>query len=97
VSPPFFVVDTILVFLAGRPGAETPKIDDKRFSKASIWRRMATASCKASTEMSMKNSLYRQLRPDASKKSRLLEIARVLVRLDHVASGIVNANHCKTE
>jgi hypothetical protein len=26
--------------------------------------------------------------------SRLFEIARVLVRFDHVASVIVNANHC---
>jgi hypothetical protein len=26
--------------------------------------------------------------------SRLFEIARLLVRLDHVASDIVNANHC---
>jgi hypothetical protein len=29
----------------------------------------------------------------AWQNSRLFEIARVLVRLDHVASGIVNANH----
>ena len=27
------------------------------------------------------------------KRSPAFEIARVLVRLDHVASGIVNANH----
>jgi len=27
------------------------------------------------------------------KKLRLFEMARVLVHLDHVASGIVNANH----
>jgi hypothetical protein len=27
------------------------------------------------------------------KKSRLFEIARVLVRLDHIASRIVNVNH----
>ena len=26
--------------------------------------------------------------------SQLAELARVLVRLDHVAGGIVNANHC---
>jgi hypothetical protein len=30
---------------------------------------------------------------DASKTSRLFEIARVLVRFDHVANVIVNANH----
>jgi hypothetical protein len=28
------------------------------------------------------------------KASPLSELARVLVRLDHVASRIVNANHC---
>jgi hypothetical protein len=31
--------------------------------------------------------------PDTRKTSPLLEIARVLVRVDHVASFIVNANH----
>jgi hypothetical protein len=30
---------------------------------------------------------------DCSKNSPLFEIARVLVRFDHVASRIVNANH----
>jgi hypothetical protein len=33
------------------------------------------------------------MRRDASKNSPLFELARVLVRLDHVASFIVNANH----
>jgi hypothetical protein len=33
------------------------------------------------------------VRCDASKNSPLLEIARLLVRFDHVASVIVNANH----
>jgi len=32
---------------------------------------------------------------DTSKNSRLFELARVLVRLDQVASFIVNANRCK--
>jgi hypothetical protein len=31
---------------------------------------------------------------DASKNSRLFEIARVLVRFNHVARCIVNANYC---
>jgi hypothetical protein len=30
----------------------------------------------------------------AAKESTPFEIARVLVRFDHVASVIVNANHC---
>jgi hypothetical protein len=30
---------------------------------------------------------------DASKNSRLFKLARVLVRFDHVARFIVNANH----
>jgi hypothetical protein len=30
------------------------------------------------------------------KKSRLYEVARLLVRFDHVASIIVNANHGQT-
>jgi hypothetical protein len=34
-----------------------------------------------------------ELRRDASKNSRFFEIARVLVRLDHVASFIVNPDH----
>jgi len=32
------------------------------------------------------------VRPDATKSLRLFEIARALVRFDHVASGTVNAN-----
>ena len=32
-------------------------------------------------------------RREEKVNSRLFEIALVLVRLDHVASGIVNANH----
>jgi hypothetical protein len=41
----------------------------------------------------MGNSFYWELRRDASKNSRLFEIARVLMRLDHVSRFIVNANH----
>jgi hypothetical protein len=41
----------------------------------------------------MGNSFYREVRRDASKNSSLLELARVLVRLDHFARVIVNANH----
>jgi hypothetical protein len=37
----------------------------------------------------MGNSFYWELRRDASKNSSLFEIARVLVRVDHVASFIV--------
>ena len=37
--------------------------------------------------------LLAELRPEASKNSRLFELALVLVRFDHVASFIVNANH----
>ena len=87
VSPPFFVIDTILVFLAGRTRAETSKIDDKRFSKASIWCRIAMASCKASTEMSTKSRLAATARR-CEEKLPLFELARVLVHLDHVASVI---------
>jgi hypothetical protein len=36
----------------------------------------------------------KELTPGARKKSPLLKIALVLVRLFHVASGIVNADHC---
>jgi len=36
---------------------------------------------------------YRQQSTAAGKNSRLFEIALVLVRLDHAASRIVNANH----
>jgi hypothetical protein len=35
----------------------------------------------------MENSFYWELRRDASKNSRLFEIARVLVRVDHVAAS----------
>jgi hypothetical protein len=41
----------------------------------------------------MGNSFYWELRRDASKNSRLFEVALVLVRFDHVARLIVNANH----
>jgi hypothetical protein len=36
---------------------------------------------------------YRRLQTDASKNSRFLEVASVIVRLNHVAHIIVNANH----
>jgi hypothetical protein len=36
---------------------------------------------------------YRQLQPDASKNSRFSEVGSVIVRLDDVASRIINANH----
>jgi hypothetical protein len=41
----------------------------------------------------LENSFYWELRCDASKNSRLFEIALVFVRLDHVASFIINADH----
>jgi hypothetical protein len=41
----------------------------------------------------MGNSFYWELRRDASKNSRLFELARLLVRLDHVVRFIVNANN----
>ena len=34
-----------------------------------------------------------ELRRDASKNSRFFEIAHLLVRFDHIACCIVNANH----
>jgi hypothetical protein len=36
---------------------------------------------------------YRQPQSDASKNSRFFKVALVLVRLDHVASIVVNANY----
>jgi hypothetical protein len=36
--------------------------------------------------------VLRKRRNEVPPKTALFEIARVLVRLDHVASGIVNAN-----
>jgi hypothetical protein len=36
---------------------------------------------------------FPEVRSDASKASPLFELARVLVRFDHIACRIVNANH----
>jgi hypothetical protein len=41
----------------------------------------------------MGNLFYWEVRRDASENSLLAEIASVLVRLDHIASFIVNTNH----
>jgi len=42
---------------------------------------------------SWKVPFSREVRSDASKNSPLFELARVLVRFDHVARFIANANH----
>jgi hypothetical protein len=39
------------------------------------------------------NEIAVAMRGNANKNSPLFEIARVLVRLDHVVSFIINANH----
>jgi hypothetical protein len=57
-----------------------------------------TIDANASPKVTMMSIAMRQhdivsRNPDASENSPLLEIALVLVRLNHVASFIVNANH----
>jgi hypothetical protein len=54
---------------------------------------MAMASCKALREMAMKIHFSGKCEVTRAKTSPLFEIASVLVRLGHVASIIVNANH----
>src|SRR5437588_10350892 len=53
--------------------------------------RRRTRLCKYHSHSRLKNRLVRALTQEL--RLRLLEIARVLVRFDHVASVIVNANH----
>ena len=50
------------------------------------------------SDMWVRNKLHAQSRFRRAQASlRLLEIALVLVRFDHISSGMVNANHRKRE
>ena len=65
----------------GELAGEPLSIEERRFSRVSICRRIEMACCKTLTEMSMKIPFSRKRRRKASKNSRFFELARLLVRL----------------